>query len=342
MSLTVGTLTVETSLTGAGLEAAADARITLQKGAANGVCELDSSALIPSNRLPSFVDEVLEFANLAAFPVTGVTGKIYVAIDTNKNYRWSGSVYVEISPSEVNSVFGRAGNVVAQTGDYTAAQVGADPSGSAAAAQAFAIQRANHTGTQTSATISDFENAVRGTDLVGVDTATTEIEVSAADTVLQAIGKLQGQINVWTELVTTAALNNSSNATLTNITELTLGVTAGKRYRVEGFLLFRTVAPTTGIGFTISLSGAVGTLAMTVSSLNGADGTGTTYSGAITSSGDLVVSNSVPAANIDYVLSFQGIFICTTGGNLIPQFRSEVNGNQVTVQAGSNMIAREF
>ena len=37
----------------------------------------------------------------------------------------------------------------------TAAQVGADPTGSAAAAQAFAIQRANHTGTQTLATISD-------------------------------------------------------------------------------------------------------------------------------------------------------------------------------------------
>jgi hypothetical protein len=49
--------------------------------------------------LPSFVDDVLEFANLAAFPGTGATGKIYVALDTNKTYRWSGSVYVEISAS---------------------------------------------------------------------------------------------------------------------------------------------------------------------------------------------------------------------------------------------------
>jgi len=45
------------------------------------------------------VDDVLEYANLAAFPGTGTTGKIYVADDTGKIYRWSGTVYIEISPS---------------------------------------------------------------------------------------------------------------------------------------------------------------------------------------------------------------------------------------------------
>lgn len=109
MGLVTDTLTVETSITGTGIESAADARITAQKGAANGICELDASSLIPANRLPSFVDDVLEYANLAAFPVTGATGKIYVALNTNKTYRWSGSVYIEISASEVNSVFGRTG-----------------------------------------------------------------------------------------------------------------------------------------------------------------------------------------------------------------------------------------
>lgn len=52
---------------------------------------------IPANQLPSFVDDVLEYANLAAFPALGESGKIYLAIDTNKSYRWSGSVYVEIT-----------------------------------------------------------------------------------------------------------------------------------------------------------------------------------------------------------------------------------------------------
>lgn len=57
--------------------------------------------LVPSNQLPSYVDDVLEFANLAAFPVTGSTGKIYVAVDTSLIYRWSGSIYVEISSSSI-------------------------------------------------------------------------------------------------------------------------------------------------------------------------------------------------------------------------------------------------
>ena len=44
---------------------------------------------------------MLEYASLSAFPTTGESGKIYVALDTNKTYRWSGSAYVEISPSVV-------------------------------------------------------------------------------------------------------------------------------------------------------------------------------------------------------------------------------------------------
>ena len=69
------------------------------KGANNGVDGFDSSGNVPSAQLPSFVDDVVDYATLSAFPVTGESGKIYVALDTNLTYRWSGSVYVEISPS---------------------------------------------------------------------------------------------------------------------------------------------------------------------------------------------------------------------------------------------------
>lgn len=69
------------------------------KGVANGYAELDATGKVPSSQLPSYVDDVLEFATLADFPATGETGKIYVTKDTNKTYRWSGSDYVEISQS---------------------------------------------------------------------------------------------------------------------------------------------------------------------------------------------------------------------------------------------------
>jgi hypothetical protein len=75
-----------------------DAQIPLtQKGANSGVAELDANGKVPSAQLPSFVDDVLEYANLAAFPTTGESGKIYITQDTNKTYRWSGSAYVVIS-----------------------------------------------------------------------------------------------------------------------------------------------------------------------------------------------------------------------------------------------------
>lgn len=69
------------------------------KGIANGIASLNENGKIPESQLPSYVDDVLEFENLAAFPTVGESGKIYVAIDTNLTYRWSGSTYVEISPS---------------------------------------------------------------------------------------------------------------------------------------------------------------------------------------------------------------------------------------------------
>jgi hypothetical protein len=72
---------------------------TTDKGSNGGVAELDSNGKVPSSQLPSYVDDVLEYASLSNFPATGESGKIYIALDTNQTYRWSGSAYVEISPS---------------------------------------------------------------------------------------------------------------------------------------------------------------------------------------------------------------------------------------------------
>ena len=69
------------------------------KGAANGVAELDAGGKVPAAQLPSYVDDVLEYANAGSFPGTGESGKIYVAADTSNIYRWSGSAYINISAS---------------------------------------------------------------------------------------------------------------------------------------------------------------------------------------------------------------------------------------------------
>lgn len=65
----------------------------------NEFAKLDSNGKIPSAQLPSYVDDVLEFTAVSAFPTVGETGKIYVSLDSNTTYRWSGTQYIEISKS---------------------------------------------------------------------------------------------------------------------------------------------------------------------------------------------------------------------------------------------------
>lgn len=73
--------------------------------------DLDEGGKVPASQLPSYVDDVLEYASLENFPAEGESGKIYVAIDTGKVYRWSGTQYVEVSPAPQLAR-------VAETGDY--------------------------------------------------------------------------------------------------------------------------------------------------------------------------------------------------------------------------------
>lgn len=68
---------------------------------------LDEYDIIKTKYLPSYVDDVVEGIYDASdgyfYPTDGSLydeeGKIYVDIETNKTYRWSGSMYVEISAS---------------------------------------------------------------------------------------------------------------------------------------------------------------------------------------------------------------------------------------------------
>lgn len=86
-------------------------------GVANGIATLDSNGQVPSTQLPSYVDDVLEYTNVAAFPATGDTGKIYVETTGNITYRWSGTAYVKITSGEVASVAGKSGVVTLTKAD---------------------------------------------------------------------------------------------------------------------------------------------------------------------------------------------------------------------------------
>ena len=69
------------------------------KGKANGYASLGGDGKVPASQLPSYVDDVLEFASKSNFPNNGEKGKIYVDLSTENIFRWSGTTYTEISPS---------------------------------------------------------------------------------------------------------------------------------------------------------------------------------------------------------------------------------------------------
>ncbi|ASU33144.1 hypothetical protein [Mucilaginibacter xinganensis] len=130
------------------------------KNQPNGYAGLDGSGKVAAAQLPGYVDDVLEFTNYATLPSTGETGKIYVTLDNNAEYRWSGSTYIQLvaSPGSTDAVPEGTINLY-----YTAARA-------------------------LSAVLTG----------IGFSSATA---ITAADTILGALGKLQAQV---TALITKA------------------------------------------------------------------------------------------------------------------------------------------
>jgi phage-related tail fiber protein len=144
----------------------------------------------------------------------------------------------------------------------------------------------------------------------------------------------------WQELQNTATLTNNSNTTLQSISELAVDVVAGRRYRIEAFITYRSAATGTGLALSLDLiGGASGTISFTASIPNGATSVTT---GHITSTATVITATNTPGANTDYVAQLFGNFVCTGSGQLVPQFRSETNGTTITVQPGSNILRREW
>ena len=140
--------------------------------------------LIPASQLPSYVDDVLNFPDLASFPFVGEDGKIYIAEDVNKTYRWGGSSYVEsggggVALGETSSTAYRGDN------------------------GKIAYDHSQSQGNPHNTTTSDInegtklfftESRVNQTVLTGLNTSTASPAL-ATDQLLAAIGKLQAQIN---------------------------------------------------------------------------------------------------------------------------------------------------
>lgn len=177
------TLAATASAVKSAYDLAAAAIPSSQKGVANGVATLDASGLIPSTQLPSYVDDVLEFTNLASFPVTGEQSKIYIDLSNDKQYRWSGSTYIWI-----NSSSGTADSAVKLTTARTISASGdgtwsVNFDGSANVSAAFTLANSGVTaGTFTKVTVDTKGRVTTGTTLADTDIPNLNVSKLTAGT----------------------------------------------------------------------------------------------------------------------------------------------------------------
>lgn len=103
--------------------------IKTEKGTAGGVATLDSSGLVPSSQLPSYVDDVVEGYYIdskfykdeaKATLITGESDKIYVDMATNHSYRYapSSTSYIRIDDAvstAEQAMRDASGNIITDT-----------------------------------------------------------------------------------------------------------------------------------------------------------------------------------------------------------------------------------
>ena len=171
-------------------------------GAANGVAGLDETGKVPAAQLPSYVDDVVDAYIVGETPLasdwlsasdggaalTPESGVIYIVLTEgdyyNKTYRWSGTTYVEISPSVVYT----AGTAI----EISSANVISATPASASAA-----------GTMSSA---DF------TKLAGIAEGATKVEASETNGNILVDGE---EVTVYTPSSGAANKSTENNAQLT-------------------------------------------------------------------------------------------------------------------------------
>lgn len=98
------------------------------KGSANGIASLDEQGVVPSAQLPSYVDDVIDvyatydksaegvLSNIQLFsnqekttPITPESGKIYIDVEGNYQFRWTGTQYTTVgAPTVLGEVTGTA------------------------------------------------------------------------------------------------------------------------------------------------------------------------------------------------------------------------------------------
>ena len=285
-----------------------------EKGQANGVATLDGTGKIPSAQLPSYVDDVVEYANLATFPATGSQGILYIAIDTNKQYRWSGSAYAQITSGAVDSVAGKTGIITLGTSDITGLDTAL--TGKEAAFTTLGVSKGGTGATTLTGMVKG-----NGTGAMTSATAGTDYVVPS--------GSITGNAGTATKLATARSINGqsfdgSSDVTIPNVTTSVSGVMSGAdKTKLDGIAtnannyvhpttdgsLHVPATSTTNNGKVLMAGSTAGNMSWTSLGISNITGLQTALDGKATSSSVSTLSTNVGATDTNYVAIFSAALV---------------------------------
>lgn len=301
---------------------------------------------VPSSQLPSYVDDVVEVANYAALPATGETGKIYITLDTNYIYRWTGSTYVEIKDS--SAVWGAITGTLSSQTDLQSALNAKEPTISpGTTAQYWRGDKSWQTLNTTAVT--------EGTNLYYTDArARAAVSAGTGISYSSSTGVIASTITQYTDALARAAISlTTSGSSGSSTYSSTTGVLNVPTYTLSG-LGGQTQLNGTGFvkasGTTISYDNNTYALDSAVVKLAGSQtitgqktfsstlyGTSGVFSGQISAtSGNINGDNTTNALYITHNSSFNSLVIVQSGGGAAIYADGKIIANQFIKIGGAS------
>lgn len=233
--------------------------ITSSIGAVNGIARLNDSGKVPTEQLPSYVDDVIDvyatyaesdsgqLANIILYldaehtqEVTGESGKIYQNVDENQpsyQFRWTGTIFSQVGASSLilgeatgTAYDGAKGKASTDNINKVLGTTLSHISGISATTDKVSISYENFRGSQYGNTVGDryIEDILSATEeKAGVMSAADKVKLDGIDTQLEGkVDKVTGK-QLSTEDFTTVlktkleGLSNYNDSSITNrITQL--------------------------------------------------------------------------------------------------------------------------